>query len=100
MAKLAVGARSWCRRDGNVVELRIRVIPRARQAEFGSVRGDRLVIRVNSPPIQGKANARLRQFLAAAFGCRQRDVELVNGECDRDKVVRIHGVRMIPAALS
>ncbi|HAU10763.1 MAG TPA: YggU family protein, partial [Gammaproteobacteria bacterium] len=55
---------------------------------------------VNSPPIQGKANARLRQFLAAAFGCRQRDVELVNGEYDRDKVVRIHGVRMIPAALS
>ena len=100
MAKLAVEARSWFRRDGNVVELRIRVIPRAQQAEFGLVRGDQLVIRVNSPPIQGKANARLRQFLAAEFGCRQRDVELVNGEYDRDKVVRIHGVRMIPAALS
>ena len=100
MAKLAVGARSWCRRDGNVVELRIRVIPRAHQTAWGLVRGDRLVIRVNSPPIQGKANARLRQFLAAAFGCRQRDVELVNGEHDRDKVVRIHGARMIPAALS
>jgi uncharacterized protein YggU (UPF0235/DUF167 family) len=27
-------------------------------------------------------------------------VELVNGEYDRDKVVRIHRVRMIPAALS
>ncbi len=99
MAKLAVGARSWCRRDGNVIELRIRVLPRARQAEFGSVRGDRLVIRVNSPPTQGKANARLRQFLAGAFGCRQRDVELVNGEHDRDKVVRIHGSRRVPAEL-
>jgi len=27
-------------------------------------------------------------------------VELVNGEHDWDKVVRTHGVRMIPAALS
>ena len=99
MAKLAGEVGSWCRRDGNVIELRIRVIPRARQAEFGSVRGDRLVIRVNSPPTQGKANARLRQFLAGAFGCRQRDVELVNGEHDRDKVVRIHGSRMVPAEL-
>lgn len=100
MPKQAGEARCWCRRDGNVIELWIRVIPRAHQAAWGSVRGGRLVIRVNSPPIQGKANAQLRQFLAAAFGCRQRDVALVNGEHDRDKVVRIHGARMIPAALS
>ena len=99
MAKLAVEVRSWCRRDGNVVELRIRVIPRARQAGFGSVRGDRLVIRVNSPPTQGKANARLRQFLAGAFGCRQRDVELVSRDHDRDNVVRIYGIRAMPVAL-
>ncbi|MDP6079895.1 MAG: DUF167 domain-containing protein [Arenicellales bacterium] len=99
MPELAAGARCWYRRDGNVIELRIRVIPRAHQAAFGSVRGDRLVIRVNSPPTQGKANARLRQFLAAAFGCRQRDVELVNGEHDRDKVVRIYGIRTMPVAL-
>jgi uncharacterized protein YggU (UPF0235/DUF167 family) len=70
MPELAGGARSWYRRDGNVIELRIRVIPRAHQTAWALVRGDRLVIRVNSPPIQGKANARLRQFLAAAFGCR------------------------------
>ena len=99
MPELAAGARCWYRRDGNVIELRIRVIPRAHQAAFGSVRGDRLVIRVNSPPTQGKANARLRQFLAAAFGCRQRDVELVNGEHDRDKVVRIYGIRTMPVSL-
>ena len=74
--------------------------PKGTSAPWVSVRGGRLVIRVNSPPIQGKANVRLRQFLAAAFGCRQRDVALVNGEHDRDKVVRIHGARMIPAALS
>jgi hypothetical protein len=99
MPELAAGALSWYRWDGNVIELRIRVIPRAHQAAFGSVRGDRRVIRVNSPPTQGKANARLRQFLAGAFGCRQRDVELVSGEHDRDKVARIYGVRTMPVAL-
>ena len=100
MLKQVEEARCWCRRDSNVIELRIRVIPRAHQTAWGSARGDRLVIRINSPPTQGKANALPRKFLAAAFGCRQRDVELVNGEHNQDKVIRIHGARMIPATLS
>ena len=100
MLKQIEEARCWCRRDSNVIELRIRVKPRVHQAAWRSARGDRLVIRINSPPTQGKANARRRQFLAAAFGCRQRDVELVNGEHNQDKVIRIYGTRMVPAALS
>ena len=41
MAKLAGGARSRSQRDGNMIELRIRMSPRAHQVEFGSVRGGR-----------------------------------------------------------
>ena len=85
MLKQVEEARCWCRRDSNVIELRIRVIPRGHQTAWGSARGDRLVIRINSPP---------------TFGRRQRDVELVNGEHNQDKVIRIHGARMIPATLS
>ena len=100
MLKQVEEARCCCRGDSNVIELRIRVIPRAQQAAWGAARRDRLVIRINSSPTQGKANARPRHFLAAAFAFRQRDVALVNGEHHQDKVIRIHGARMISAALS
>ena len=96
----AMSAGEWYRTDAEGIELRIRVIARARQTEFGPVRGNQLVVRVDSPPVAGKANVALRKFLALCFGCRQRDVVLVKGSHVRDKVVRIHAATVLPAFMS
>ena len=55
-----------------------------------------LKIRLAAPPVDGKANAELRRFLADAFGVPLRNVTLVRGEMSRHKIVRIDAPSLRP----
>ena len=70
--------------------LRLHVQPGARQTAVAGLHGERLKIRLAAPPVDGKANAALLLFVAAAFGVPLRNVELVAGASSRQKTVRIH----------
>lgn len=78
--------------DGSLT-LQIRAQPGAKTTLVIGVYGDggqaRLKIALAAPPVQGKANAVLRAFLAEAFGVAQRNVTLLRGESGRKKLVRI-----------
>ena len=84
---------AWLREDGDAVILRLHVIPGARRSEAVGVHGEgaeaRLRIRLAAPPVDGKANAELRRFLADAFGVPVARVTLVRGEASRQKTVQI-----------
>lgn len=70
--------------------LTIRVTPRARKTEFAGILEDGTVrIRVQAPPIEGKANRDLIQFLAKVFGVRKNCIEIVAGERGLDKIVSV-----------
>lgn len=69
--------------------LALHVQPGARRTEVAGLHGDALKLRLAAPAVEGKANAALREFLAAAFGVPLRSVTLLRGETSRDKVVRI-----------
>ncbi len=86
-------------RDGPVVTLRCRVQPRAKRSAFAGRYGERIRIRVQAPPSDGRANLELRRFLAEAFGVALADVELLAGAGARDKTVRIRGARRRPPEL-
>jgi uncharacterized protein (TIGR00251 family) len=49
-------------------------------------------IRLNAPPVEGRANEALRKFLAKALGVPRAQVSLVSGGTGRNKIVRIAGV--------
>jgi len=87
------------RRDGADWLLDVRVQPRAARAGFAGLRGDRLCIRLNAPPVDGRANAALVEFVADACGIAKSCVTLVKGHTGRDKRLRLRGVGKIPAAL-
>lgn len=53
--------------------------------------GMALKVAVTAPADQGKANAAVMAVLAKAFGVAKRDVELISGETDRRKVLRVTG---------
>ena len=63
----------------------------ARRDEVVGVRGDQLVVRVQAPPVDGKANAAVEAFVAHAVGVPKSAVSVVRGHTSRDKVVRIEG---------
>jgi uncharacterized protein (TIGR00251 family) len=87
------------RRDGTDWVLDLRVQPRASRSEFAGVHGERLRVRLNAPPVDGRANAALVEFVAAAFDVPRARVVLEQGLSSRDKRVRVHGAAALPMAL-
>ena len=75
-----------------MADLAIRVQPRAKRTEVAGERGEAIVIKVNAPPVDGKANEAVCRLIAQRLGVPSRDVRIVRGERARDKVVRIDGV--------
>ena len=87
------------RRDGGDLLLEVRVQPRASRAGFAGLMGERLRVRLASPPVDGRANAELVEYVAAACGLPRARVTLERGTTGRDKRLRLHGVAEVPLAL-
>lgn len=79
------------RRDGADLVIEVRVQPRASRSELAGPFGDRLRVRLQAPPVDGRANAALVEFLAQAFGVPRGRVTIEHGLSGRDKRVRIRG---------
>ena len=73
--------------------LEIRVRPNASRNKVGGTAGNppRLVVAVQAPAVDGKANAAVIKELASAFGLRARDFTIVHGELARDKRLIVKG---------
>ncbi|MGA9532768.1 MAG: DUF167 domain-containing protein [Anaerolineales bacterium] len=70
--------------------LSIRVTPRARKTEIGELMADgTLRIRIQEPPVEGKANKALIGFLAKLFDVSKSRVQIVAGHRGLDKIVSI-----------
>ena len=87
------------RRDGADWLLEVRVQPRASRTGFAGLLGERLRVRLTAPPVDGRANAALVEFVADACGLPRARVTLERGVTGRDKCLRLHGMDGIPAAL-
>jgi uncharacterized protein len=76
-----------------VILLEIRVRPNSSRNKVGGTVGDppRLVVAVQAPAVDGKANDAVLKELAKAFDLRQRDFTIVFGELGRDKRIMVAG---------
>lgn len=90
---------SFYRWDGGDLLLACHLQPKASADAFAGLHGDRLKIRLSAPPLDGRANAQLLVFLAAAFGVSKSQVSLEAGQQSRQKRVRIQQPRQLPAEL-
>ncbi|HLQ77570.1 MAG TPA: DUF167 domain-containing protein [Terriglobia bacterium] len=78
------------------MKLRVRVIPNAKKTEFSAHRpeyGDEWVLRLNAPPVDGKANKAALEFIAKTLGIARSGVSLVSGEKGRHKIFEIVGLQ-------
>ncbi len=76
-------------KDG--ILIRVHVAPRASKTEVAGLQGDSLKIRLQAPPVDGKANAALCGFIADALGVPKRSVSVVSGATSREKTVLVSG---------
>lgn len=86
----------WYRWLGDDLELRVRVQPRGRRDEFVELQGDHYRVRIQAPPVEGKANVALCRFVAESFGVPPSQVELLAGAQSRSKRLLIRSPRRFP----
>jgi len=74
------------------VSFAVKVQPRARKnAITGSV-GNALKLSLTAPPVDGRANQAVIEFLAELLEIPRSSVTITSGETSRSKVVRIAGL--------
>ncbi len=78
--------------SNGAVTLTIKVVPRASKNQVAGMEGDAIKVRLNAPPVEGKANDALVEFLADILNVARSQIEIVTGQTSRHKVVRIRGV--------
>ncbi len=75
--------------DGKLV-LSVRVIPRSQRTQWAGEMGDgTLKVKLAAVPEKGKANEELIRFLAEELGLRRAQVEIVAGQTNPHKQVRL-----------
>jgi uncharacterized protein (TIGR00251 family) len=82
--------------DGVVIS--VRVIPRAARSGLAGTRGDAVLVRLQSPPVDGAANCELVEVMAKALQVPKRAVSIVAGDRSRLKRIRITGIDAVTAA--
>ena len=80
------------------VAITVRVIPRASRSGLAGTRGDAVLVRLQSPPVEGAANDELVALLASALRVPKRAVSIVAGDRSRQKRVRVVGIDVATAA--
>ena len=77
------------------VTLAVRAQPGAKKTAITGIYGEgpdaQLKIAVHAPPLEGRANQALIEFLAEYFSLPRKNVELISGELSRSKVFLLHG---------
>ena len=74
--------------------LAIKAIPNAPRSEVVGWLGEALKVKVHAPPLEGRANAALCEFLADTFGLPRRAVTVLRGDTSRQKTVRLDGLTL------
>lgn len=87
----------WYYWRGDTLFLKAHIAPQSRRNEIGGVSAGRLRIKLNTPPVDGKANKQLIGMLANEFAAGKSRVRIAMGTRGRDKLIAIDGPGCIPA---
>ena len=81
---------SWFEIKDEQVTISIRVVPRASKDGIAGLLGtEALKVRIQAPPVEGKANAYLIKYLSKQWKISKSTIEILSGETGRNKRIRI-----------
>ena len=75
--------------QGRDVLLRLKVVPGASCTQLAGQLGDRLKLRISTPPEAGKANKAIINFLADKLCIRANQITIESGHTSPEKIIRI-----------
>ena len=71
------------------MRLVIKVTPNSKRSEFIGFSAGAFKLKLKAPPVDGKANKALVEFLADYFQIKKSEISIIHGETSRDKVVEL-----------
>lgn len=71
----------------------LHVLPNAPKTQIIGQHGDALKIKIQAPPVDGKANQEIIRFFAEALRIPKNQIEIVSGEISKTKKLRLIGCR-------
>lgn len=76
----------------NGIRFEVKVQPRSSQNQItGEVEGV-MKVRLNSPPVDGKANQALINLLSKIFAVPKKNITIIRGETNTSKLIQICGI--------
>ncbi|HEY6969337.1 MAG TPA: DUF167 domain-containing protein [Candidatus Angelobacter sp.] len=76
------------------ITFNVKVQPRARKNAITGTVGDALKLALTAPPVEGKANQAVIEFLADFFEIPRSSITIASGAASRRKVIRISGANL------
>lgn len=78
----------------NSCTLAIKAIPNAPRSAVVGWLGEALKVKVHAPPVEGRANEALCEFLASELDLPRRAISVLRGDTSRQKTLRIDGLTL------
>lgn len=89
----------WYKREAEHLILYLYVQPGAKKTEIVGIHEGELKIRLNTPPIEGRANKELLKYVAQLFKVPPSQVVLKRGDKSRHKVLLVKNSLVDPSVL-
>jgi len=70
----------------------LRVQPRASRNAIAGVLGEAVKLAITAPPVDGKANQAVVEYLAELFQVSKSSIVIVSGETGRNKRIAVRGL--------
>ncbi|MFW6357882.1 MAG: DUF167 domain-containing protein [Chroococcales cyanobacterium] len=71
------------------MKIQVKVKPNSRRQKIEQAEDGTLIIRLKSPPVDGKANKELIQLLAKRFSVAKSQVQIKSGLSSKNKLIEI-----------
>jgi len=72
-----------------MTKISIRVIPNASKTEIAGREGTTYKIRVAAPPVDGKANSELIEFLSEVLDIPKSSIDVIKGQSGKQKIIEV-----------
>ena len=89
---MTVGERGVQQGGDKTAVIDIKVIPRSSRTQLVEGEDGKWRLKVTSPPVEGKANKAVMEYLAKCLGVAKGKIKIIAGEKAKLKSVRVEGL--------
>ncbi|MEI7475442.1 MAG: DUF167 domain-containing protein [bacterium] len=73
------------------IKISVRVTPNSSKCEISGLIENSLRVKLDVPPVEGKANEKCIKFLSKVFKVSKSSIKIVSGEKNKNKILYIKG---------